>query len=195
MTRAQFLDWVQSQEGHWEFDGFDPVPKFGTGPTAMTGGTLDHDQIGQTIAVALRTRLAGGPCRVRGPNAGLAVGANSVRYPDALVTCTPAPGTARLAPDPVIVFEVVSPGSERMDRIVKLREYQRVGSIRRFVIVESTSAALTVHARADGDGPWTTTVLTGEEVLALPEIGVEVPVAALFEGVVFEDPAAGPAAR
>lgn len=191
MTREQFLDWVQTQEGRWEFDGFDPVPGFGTGPTGMTGGTLDHDQIGQNVVVALRGRLARGPCRVRGPNVGIAVGEDAVRYPDALVTCTPAPGTARLAPSPVVVFEVVSPGSERMDRIVKLREYQRVGTILRYVIVESTSAAVTVHARSDGQAAWTTTALTGEEVLPLPEIGLEVRVAELFEGVEFEEGSVG----
>ena len=136
-------------------------------------------------------RLAGGPCRVRGPNAGLAVGADTLRYPDALVTRTPAPGTARLAPSAEIVFEVVSPGSERLDRIVQLRAYQRVASIRRHVIVEATSAALTMHARCDGQPLWTTTALTGEEVLPLPEIGLELPVAELFEGVELAEGAAG----
>lgn len=179
MTREQFLDWVATQEGRWEFDGFEPV--------AMTGGTRNHDRICQNIYFALRSRLRGGPCEVLGPTAGVAVGEDAVRYPDALVTCTRGPGTDRLMPNPLIVFEVISPTSSRIDRIVKLREYRGVPSIRRYVIVESTSAALTLHARPDGESPWTTTALTGGEILPLPEIGLELPVSELFEGVELEE--------
>jgi Uma2 family endonuclease len=179
MTREEFLDWVEIQEGRWEFDGFEPV--------AMTGGTRNHERICQNIYFALRSRLRGGPCEVLGATAGIAVGEDAVRYPDALVTCTPGSGTARVMPGPVVVFEVISPTSGRVDRIAKLREYQRVGSIRRYVTLESTSAGLTVHARRDGDDPWTTVALTEGEALPLPEIDIEVPVAEFYEGVAFEE--------
>lgn len=183
MTREQFLDWVQTREGRWEFDGFDPV--------AMTGGTRNHGRICHNISRALGNRLRAGPCEVLGMVAGIATGPDRVRYPDGVVTCTAGAGTDQLLPEPVIVFEVISPTSSRLDRIVKLREYAAVPSIRRYVIVESSSAALTVHARAQGDAPWTTTALTGEEVLPLPEIGLEVPVAEFFEAVEVEEGGAG----
>ncbi len=185
MTREEFLDWVEIQEGRWEFDGFEPVPVHG--PIGMTGGTVNHGQICQNIYFALRSRLRGGPCRVLGPGAGIATPDDGVRFPDAVVTCAPAAGTARILPAPIVVFEVISPTSGRVDRIAKLREYQRVGSIRRYVILESTSAGLTVHARRDGDGPWTTVALTEGETLPLPEIDIEVPVAEFYEGVTFEE--------
>lgn len=183
MTREQFLDWVQTREGRWEFDGFDPV--------AMTGGTVNHNRICQNLWFALRRRLRGGPCQVLGPDAGIATSHDAVRFPDAVVTCVAEPGSAQLLSAPLLVFEVISPTSSRLDRIVKLREYAAVPSIRRYVIVESSSAALTVHARAQGDAPWTTTALTGEEVLPLPEIGLEVPVAEFFEAVEVEEGGAG----
>ncbi len=183
MTREQFLDWVQTREGRWEFDGFDPV--------SMTGGTVNHNRICQNLWFALRRRLRGGPCQVLGPDAGVATSHDAVRFPDAVVTCVAEPGSAQLLSAPLLVFEVISPTSSRLDRIVKLREYAAVPSIRRYVIVESSSAALTVHARAQGDAPWTTTALTGEEVLPLPEIGLEVPVAEFFEAVEVEEGGAG----
>jgi Uma2 family endonuclease len=175
LTREQFLDWAAAQDGRWEFDGFEPV--------AMTGGTRNHARIARNIVAALAARLRGGPCEVLGSDAGIAVTGDGIRYPDALVSCAAGPGTDRLVPGVVVVFEVVSPSSGRLDRIVKLREYHGVPTIRRYVIVESTTAALTVMARPDPAAPWTATALTEAEGLALPEIGVEVPVAALFEGV------------
>ena len=173
MTREAFLDWAALQNGRHEFDGFQPV--------AMTGGTRDHSQICQNIYAALRARLRGTGCVPLGPDAGVATIGDAVRYPDALVTCTKGPGSDRVVPGAVVVFEVLSPTSGRTDRIDKLREYQAVPSIRRYVILEHGSVGLAVHARARGEDAWTATALTEGDVLQMPEIGIEVPVVEFYE--------------
>ena len=63
-----------------------------------------------------------------------------------------------------------------MDRIVKVREYAAVPSIRRYVILESTSVGLTVLERAAPDQVWQTTVLTNDDTLRMPEINIDIPV-------------------
>ena len=83
----------------------------------------------------------------------------------------------------MIVFEVVSPSSNRTDRISKLREYRAVPSIRRYVILEHHSADLTVFSRADGTAAWTATALTAGEALDMPELGISVPVQEFYEDV------------
>ncbi len=175
MTRDQFLDWVQAQEGRHEFDGFQPV--------AMTGGTINHSRCIRNLHIALSSRLRSTGCEALGPDAGLATVGNAVRYPDALVTCTKAPGTALLVPGVVVVFEVLSPSSGRTDRIDKLREYRAVPSIRRYVILEYLSAAVTVFSRTDGTADWTAVALTADDTLDMPEIGIAVPVREFYEGV------------
>ena len=45
-----------------------------------------------------------------------------------------------------------------------------------------TSIGLSVHARERADEFWTTTVLTDGDVLRMPEIGIEIPVAEFYEG-------------
>lgn len=175
MTRDQFLDWVQAQEGRFEFDGFRPV--------AMTGGTGNHNRTCQNIYFALRTRLRGTGCEVLGPDAGLATVGDAVRYPDALVTCAKFPGTTLLIPGVMIVFEVLSPNSGRPDRIDKLREYRAVPSIRRYVILEHLGVGLTAFSRIDGTADWTATALTADDTLEMPEIGITVPVLEFYEGL------------
>jgi Uma2 family endonuclease len=174
MTREEFLDWAAAQDERYEFDGFQPV--------AMTGGTRNHSQIAQNISFALRRRLQGTACGQVGPDAGVATIGDAVGYPDALVTCTNGPGTDRVIPGVVVVFEVLSPTSGRVDRIEKLREYQAVPSIRRYVILEHTSVGLAVHARSNGEDPWIATALTEGDVLHMPEIGIEIPIAEFYEG-------------
>jgi Uma2 family endonuclease len=114
-----------------------------------------------------------------------------VRYPDGLVTCTPITGDEYMTPNVVVVFEVISPASGRMDRIVKVREYAAVPSILRYVIVESASVGLSVLERRAGDQKWTVTTLMADEALPLSEIGIEIPVAELYEGVDFPAPEIG----
>ena len=149
ITREQFFAWAQTQDARYEFDGFDPV--------AMTGGTVNHSQITQNIQRALYTRLRGSGCRPLGPDAGVATVGDTVRYPDALVTCTKVPGTAYLVPGVVVVLEVLSPTSGRTDRIDKLREYREDASIRRYVILEHGSVGLTVFERDGAEESWRAT--------------------------------------
>ena len=176
-TVEQFFVWAENQDGRYEFDGVQPV--------AMTGGTARHSRITQNIYFALRSRLRGTGCSAFGPDLGVRTIGDTIRYPDALVTCTRFPETERLAPDVQVVFEVLSPDSGQRDRIVKVREYAAVASIRRYVIVESTGVGLLSLHRAPGEDAWTALPLIEVDILALPEIGIEIPVAAFYEDVDF----------
>ena len=175
MTRDEFFAWAQTQEADYEFDGFQPV--------AMVGGTLRHSLLVHNIAVQLGVRLRGKPCRPLGSEAAIATVGHAVRYPDAVVTCSKLDELSLIAPEPVVVFEVISPSSGYTDRIVKLREYDAVPSIRHYVLIESDFVGATDFHRTTGDEPFKAVSLDADSVLTLPEIGAEIPMADLFEGV------------
>ncbi len=178
MTHEQFFAWAETQDARHEFDGVRPV--------AMTGGTNDHGIIAGNIHVQLRLRLRGGPCMPMGPEGGgVATTGNRIRYPDATVTCSRPDGRGLLVPDPIIVFEVVSDPTKGDDRVSKLREYHAVPSIKRTIIAEQTSIGVAVFSR-EADEPWSATALIEGDILPLPEIGIEIPVAELYESVDFE---------
>lgn len=176
MTRQDFFNWAETQDQRYEFDGFQPV--------AMTGGTLGHSRLTRNVNRQLANRLAGSGCQPLGPDAGVATVGDTVRCPDAVVTCTEFSNRDRLVPNPVVVFEVISPSSVRTDRIAKLREYQAVPTIRRYVIVEPDAAAVTVLSRDGADEAFRTAGLGEDDILSLPEIGIEIPVAAIYEGII-----------
>jgi Uma2 family endonuclease len=174
MSVEQFLAWAETQDQRYEFDGFQPV--------AMTGGTIRHNRLQRRLLACLEARLRGGPCEPLGPDAGIRTIGDVVRYPDALVTCTPQNDSDKLVSGAVVVFEIVSPGSSRLDRIVKVKEYQAVASVQRYVILEQTSIAVTVIARTQ-EGPWTVEVLTESATLPFPELGIEIPLADIYAGL------------
>ena len=177
MTVPEFLAWEERQDRRWEFDGFAPV--------GMTGGTNEHEAIGTRLRTLLDLHLIGKPCRVRGPTMKIEV-AGRIRYPDAFVTCAPIPRGATVAPDPVIVFEVLSPSTSRTDRISKLGEYFATPSIQRYVILEQDSIAATVFVRR-GDS-WSVQVLTGGDTMTMPEIDAAILLSDIYAGVELAPP-------
>lgn len=175
MTLPQFLAWEERQELRYEFDGFQPV--------GMTGGTDAHEAIGGRLRALLQDRLQGKPCRVRGPTLKVEV-VGRIRYPDAFVYCTPVPPRETVIREPVVVFEIISPGTSRTDRIEKLREYQATGSIQRYVILEQDGIAAMMFERRGGG--WDARALTAGDVLHMPEIGVAIALSDVYADVALE---------
>ena len=178
MTLAEFLAWEDRQELRCEFDGLRPI--------AMAGGTAAHALIQRNLAVALHTRLRGGPCQFVGSDLKFLTAEGTVRYPDGMVICAPLAPKAKLVENPTIVFEVLSPSTTDTDRIDKAREYEATPSVRRYVMLEQDSAAAVVYWR-DGEA-WKHEILVAGSSLSLPEVGLELPLAELYEGVEFETP-------
>jgi Uma2 family endonuclease len=100
-----------------------------------------------------------------------------------MVACSPADRTAKLARDPVVIFEVLRASTVAQDRIVKAREYQATSSVQRYVMLEQDRIGATVHVRAQ-DG-WSVLVLKDENTFAMPEIGLSIPLAEFYEGLEF----------
>jgi Uma2 family endonuclease len=175
MTLDQFLAWEQRQDLRYEFDGVDV--------TAMVGGTMAHGLIAANVVGLLHQRLRGKPCRVL-PSDAKVVTRTSSRYPDVVVACPPLAMAETRVANPVVVFEVLSDGTAGTDRIAKNEEYRGLPSIRRYVMLEQTTAAATVFAREGGD--WIGRVVSSPDaVLSMPEIEVELRLAEVYEGIEF----------
>ena len=78
----------------------------------------------------------------------------------------------------MIVLEVASPSSERVDTETKLVEYFSVPSIRHYLIVFSEKRVVVHHQRKEGGDIVTRIAHEGEVVLTPP--GMMVPIAALL---------------
>jgi Uma2 family endonuclease len=170
-TLEEFLAWEGRQELRYEFDGWHTV--------AMTGGTVNHAVITDNAADALRRRLKP-PCRAFTSNLKV-LAAGSVRYPDVVVTCSPVDGSSDTLLNPVVVFEVLSPSTAAVDRLVKNEEYRNTPSIQRYIMLEQGRIGATMFARI-GDA-WIGTVMLGNATLEMPEIDVAVPLAEFYLNV------------
>lgn len=172
MTVEDFLAWESRQETKHEFDGFAPV--------AMTGGTAVHSSILRNLAISVGGRLRGKPCDFHGSDLKILVD-GSVRYPDGFVVCSPVANKALYVTDPVVIFEVLSDSTARVDFHDKNREYAATPSVRRYVILSQDQILATMFERIGDD--WVGHILGQDAVIAMPEIDISVPLADLYDGI------------
>jgi Uma2 family endonuclease len=173
-TLPEFLAWEERQDLRYEFDGIRPV--------AMVGGTAAHNIIILNIAGTLRDRLRGKPCRAFAETVKIEV-VGRIRYPDVVVTCSPVRANATVIPSPVVIFEVLSDSTARMDRTEKNAEYRDTPSVMRYVMLEQDAVQATMFTR-EGER-WVGTLLGADAVIDMPEIGAAISLAEAYEGVPF----------
>jgi Uma2 family endonuclease len=178
-TREAYLEWEARQELRYELvDGQ---------VYAMGGGTADHDTIANNLRAALHIRLRGKPCRPQRPDLKVKAGRDG-RYPDALVDCGPRVSGALAAQDPVAVFEVLSKSTAWIDQGLMLRDYEATPSIRYYALISQDEMRALMYVRgSDGRLSIQNAVLRegAEASLEIPELGLLLPFATLYEGVEF----------
>nr|WP_294502718.1 Uma2 family endonuclease [uncultured Rhodopila sp.] len=167
LTVDEFLAWERAQPTRYEFDGIQPV--------AMTGGSFADARTITRLTTALNNRLQP-PCEAIGPELKVET-PGRIRYPDASVVCS-APADDSDIVTPTVVFEVLSPSTALTDRRVKAAEYAAVPAIQAYVMLETDRPGITVRRRSTG---WEAETVSGLDAdLPLPEIGVTIPLAAIY---------------
>jgi Uma2 family endonuclease len=180
MTRQQFLDWEALQPLRHEFDGFQPV--------AMVGGTAAHSRLQRNLAISVGGRLRGTSCEFHGSDLKIET-ANGIRYPDGFVVCSQVAGKATVVRDPVVIFEVLSESTTGIDLVTKNQEYAAMASVRRYVVLAQDAIGGTLFERIGPD--WIGHLLAADSILSMPEVGIELPLAELYEGVDLAQPDSG----
>jgi Uma2 family endonuclease len=100
-----------------------------------------------------------------------------VRYPDATVVCGGSDEDGDVVA-PTAVFEVLSPLTALTDRRVKATEYAAVPGIMVYVLLEQDRPEVTIRRRS---AVWEAEIVAGHDgTLELPEIGVSIPMAAIY---------------
>ena len=114
---------------------------------------------------------------------------NGQLYADAFVVCSPVAPKATVVAEPVVVFEILSPSTAFIDRGVKNEEYRDTPSIVRYVMLEQDRQAATVFTRVGDD--WVGHIRSGDAVLNMPEIGIDLPLADIYEDITFDETGMG----
>jgi len=183
MTIDEFLDWQSLQDKNYELvDGIPVLPL-----KSMTGATQRHDRIVVNFLATLHQQLRRGPCRPSTDDIALVTRGRSIRRPDVTVQCGEADPKGLVAVSPYLVVEVLSPSTMNYDRFKKIDEYKAVRSIQSILFCDTETPRVAVRTR-ESDIDWSTLEYSGLEAeIRLPDIGVNLALRDVFEGVHSDD--------
>lgn len=154
---------------------------------AMAGARNSHNYIKDNVQGSLHTRLRGHRCRVHGSDTKVRIHfPTHVRfyYPDDHVVCEANPLSDSFQDNPVVIFEVLSRKTRRIDEGKKKDAYQTMPSLKVYVLVDQDVPALLVFRRtATG---FAREIYEGlDAILPLSEIGTELPLVEIYDGIEF----------
>jgi len=161
----------------------------------MSGGTMRHSLICCNVTGELRNRLESSPCMVLEANMRVKNKFTGLRcYPDASVYCEPLEYDEEdpqrtTATNPTVVFEVLSPSTEAYDRGFKSENYRMIASLKAHVLVSQDKPHAEILVRQPGQ-PWLFSEASGlDSTLAIPCLGIDLPLARIYARVDFSDDA------
>ena len=150
---------------------------------AMAGATNRHNEVASNALIALGSRLRGKPCRPYNSDTKLRVRTSTQTrfyYPDASVVCERSDAELTYQDHPVVILEVLSPSTRRIDEGEKRDAYLQMPDLRVYAMAESDTPHVRVDRRA-GTG-FVQEVHEGlDATIPLPEIGIELPLREMYD--------------
>lgn len=174
LTAEEYFAWSDGSDTRYELvEGL----LYAQAATSKAHGALVLELGGWLRAAA---RAAG--CRTY-TGVGVQVSHSTVYIPDIVVACGPDDDTASSITNPTVIAEVLSPTTERIDRVEKLAAYRRLDSLLAYLIVHQDARRIERHWRDEPESPWHSLIYTGGSV-PLPLDGVELALDTLYAGIV-----------
>lgn len=152
---------------------------------AMSGARADHNLLSVNAIASLKQALRGKPCRPFNSDMKVRISSSfgsRFYYPDLQVTCSPVAPDAVYLDEPVIILEVTSRSTRRLDLGEKREAYLTIPSLSVYLIADPGQPLVTAWRRGE-TGFTLEHHDTLEGIIPLPEIGVSLAMADLYDGV------------
>ena len=161
---------------------------------AMSGASDRHNEIALDVASAIKSGIKGGACRTYLLDMKVEVTleeGSCFYYPDVFVTCSGTDaGSPLIKREPVLVIEVLSPSTWRVDVGEKLRHYTRIPSVNEVLLIAQEWPEVIVHRRGNQWRPESFT--QSSDKISLDSIGMEIALSEVYASVAFREEDARP---
>jgi Uma2 family endonuclease len=175
MTKDAFLAWVERREERYEFSG--------GRVTMMVRVTRNHARVTKNLLVALSARLSSESYDIMAEAFAVHAG-DSVRFPDVLVEPAQPDGKSLRAESPILIAEVLSPGTYHLDFGDKLREYLTLPTLDTYLIISPDEPRIWVWQRTDGSFPKEPQIIEKrDQHVGLPALAIDIPVEDIYRGI------------
>lgn len=149
-----------------------------------------HNRIAMSCLLALGQQLVGKNCEAFNSDMKVRVQLPShtrFYYPDGMVVCEPNPPESSFQDRPVVIVEVVSETTRRIDEGEKREAYLSISTLAAYLLVETDQPRVVVYRRASqGFVPEAYEGL--EAVIPLEQVDLELALRDVYDRVTFPDP-------
>lgn len=150
---------------------------------AMAGASSSHNRIVANVLGELRFALKGMPCEPFASDMKVRV-ADDFFYPDVLVDCHHKGNDYGVTDSPLIIVEVLSKATRKIDHTLKRKAYQSLESLQEYVLIAQDIVQIEICRR---HAHWQSQhYFIGDEVY-FEAIDLSLPVATIYERVDNED--------
>lgn len=157
---------------------------------AMSGASKNHNRIAGNLLIDFNQQLSEGKCEVFIGEIKVRVRPTLYYYPDLIVVCDPLSGVESedeyIADSPTLIVEVLSKSTARTDRTEKMNEYQKLISLREYVLVSQDQIKVEVYRHSYAGEPWQKEIYTEPTQEAFFEsIDLKIKLAEIYRRVQF----------
>ena len=154
----------------------------------MSGGKTRHNLVASNALICLGAQLRNRSCRAFNSDMKIRIrlpGHTRFYYPDASVVCRLNPQDELYQDAPVLVLEVLSDSTRRLDLGEKMEAYLTIASLDLYLVVEPTAPTVIVFRRTESG--FSRELWQGlDAVIPIPELELTLPLSELYEGVEFD---------
>jgi len=175
MTKEAFLAWVDQREERYEFSEGRVI--------MMVRVTRNHSLVTTNLIATLKARLQRGAYHVHAESFAVHVD-DSIRFPDVLVEPAQPDGKSLRAERPILIVEVLSPGSLHIDFGDKRREYLTLPTLDTYLVISPDEPRIWLRQRAEGAFPPEPEIIDGkDQQVGLPALAITIPLLDIYDGV------------
>jgi Uma2 family endonuclease len=146
----------------------------------MSGGTKSHSRVAFNIGAALDKRLRSGDCRFYNSDVRVQISPTRYFYPDVSVTCDPTErDVLNIITSPIVIFEVLSPSTTKIDRTVKLRYYRACPTLQEYVLIHPDRMYVEIQRRREAF--WQLLWFEAGDVVSLVSLGIDIPIEEFYD--------------
>ncbi|MDP2904065.1 MAG: Uma2 family endonuclease [Methylovulum sp.] len=134
---------------------------------AMAGASERHNRIAGNVFFQLRAASRGGHCGVFISDMKLKLAWHKAYYyPDVMLVCNAHDNNGYYKQQPCFIAEVLSPSTANIDRREKLLAYQKIPSLRYYLLINANQSQVDYFVR-DAQDEWQTAFLEADETLTI----------------------------
>ena len=150
---------------------------------AMAGGTMEHNKISRNIDKVLDSQTG---CNIFTLDMRLQIeNRNDYTYPDVMLVCGEFAKGTTIATNPVLIVEVISESTEHYDRTSKFTRYQKIQSLKYYLLVSQNEVFVELYTRNGGKQWLYESFNNMNDKVLLPDLSITLPLSDIYKKIKF----------